>query len=333
MELENEPQIEFSEVLSALLDTSNTFPPRYLYSLSSLEGEDLSQLTNIWGEIDPLRKERLLEDLEMLAVDNFVVSFDEVYKLGLDDPRPQIRLIAIRALLDTEDNKLGNKFIKMLEGEKETLVVAQLASILGNYMFLAELEELPPGLAEKVYKTLLELAKSDQPDIVKQKALISIGYANNQDVAQLIENAYNQKDEDWIISALLAMKNAALPDWSPMIIEHLSSESSDVREAAAQAASEIMDKEMVPHLLNLIDDPEENVQFAAIWALSQIGGDDARLAIEGLLEKATDDEKIAYLEEALENLDLADWALNLDLLNLSEDDLEGMLGDFLDDEE
>ena len=80
-------------------------------------------------------------------------------------------------------------------------------------------------------------------------------------------------------------------------------------------------------MLYLIDDPEEDVKKAAIWSLSEIGGLDARAALEGLLKSTTDDEEIEFLEEALENLDFTELSINFDLLDLSEEDLDEMIED------
>jgi hypothetical protein len=41
---------------------------------------------------------------------------------------------------------------------------------------------------------------------------------------------------------------------------------------------------------------------AAIWSLSQIGGEDVQIYIESLIDSTEDEELIEFLEEALENL-------------------------------
>jgi hypothetical protein len=59
--------------------------------------------------------------------------------------------------------------------------------------------------------------------------------------------------------------------------------------------------------------------------LSEIGGLDARAALEGLLKNSRDDNEIEFLEEALENLDFNEVNLDFELFDLSEEDLEEMI--------
>jgi len=60
-----------------------------------------------------------------------------------------------------------------------------------------------------------------------------------------------------------------------------------------------------PILLQMLEDEEEDddeVISAAIWSLSQIGGEDARIFIANLLDQTEDEDLSDFLEEALENL-------------------------------
>ncbi|MFN2150842.1 MAG: hypothetical protein ACK2T5_04535, partial [Anaerolineales bacterium] len=68
------PAIPFQEVLDALLDTETPFQPRYLYRFSDLESADLADLKTIWGQIPTWRRKALLEDLEQLFGDDYLLS-------------------------------------------------------------------------------------------------------------------------------------------------------------------------------------------------------------------------------------------------------------------
>jgi glutathionylspermidine synthase len=72
----------------------------------------------------------------------------------------------------------------------------------------------------------------------------------------------------------------------------------------------------------MLEDEEEddNVTSAAIWSLSQIGGEDARLYLLNLLEQTEDEDAIKFLEDAIENLDFNEELSNFDLLSLGEED-------------
>ena len=61
---------------------------------------------------------------------------------------------------------------------------------------------------------------------------------------------------------------------------------------------------------------------AAIWALSQTGGERVRQVLEDLLENAEDDEDAEFLDEALENLALTEDMQLFSVLDLADEDLE-----------
>jgi HEAT repeat protein len=57
----------------------------------------------------------------------------------------------------------------------------------------------------------------------------------------------------------------------------------------------------LPSLIDLLDDPDPEVMTASIWALGEIGGDEARYALEPLLD---DDEIGGLAQDALDAMDL-----------------------------
>ncbi len=334
MDFENdtpEKVAPFGEVISALLDMEATFPPKLLYRLSDLEGSELEQMAETWPQIPSVRRQRLLEDLESLADGNYLVDFDEVFKLGLQDTTPHCRLISIRGLWENEEPALGKVFMQILQTDPDNDVRAQAASGLGKYIYLGEMEEIKESLYEEIKNLLIETVSGSQPEAIRRKALEAVGFATDHRVSALIEEAYSKNREDWLLSAMIAIGRSAHNQWVPQVIENLSHESSQIRLEAAQAAGLLAAQETVPHLLQMIDDPEDDVRQAAIWSLSEIGGMDARAALEELLKISKDEEEMDFLEEALDNLDVSDAALEFDFLNLSEEDLELMIGE--EDEE
>jgi HEAT repeat protein len=75
-----------------------------------------------------------------------------------------------------------------------------------------------------------------------------------------------------------------------------------VRAEAVRAAGELEISEAVPNLLELLDDSNEAVRSAAIWSLSQIGGEGVRERLEQLQEETEDEEEADFIESALDNL-------------------------------
>jgi HEAT repeat protein len=325
---EFEEQIDFNEVIDALLDASLSFPAKYLSRMSGLEGVELEQLKETWPQVAPLRRQRLLEDMESLTDGSFLVEFDEVFKLGLDDENSQVKQTAIRGLWENEEPAVGLKLIHILQNDPNPEVCAQAASGFGKYIYLGELEEIDQTLSNRMTQHLIDILSSNEPESVRRRALESLGFSSNPKVTELIESAHNKQREDWTISALIAMGRSANTQWIPQIIENLSHEEAQVRIEAARSAGLLGAQESVPHLLQRIDDPEEDVRLAAIWALSEVGGLDARAALEGLLKKSQDENEIDFLEEALENLDFNELNIDFEMF-----DIEGEDPDELNDED
>jgi len=321
-EEEFEEKVDFNEVIDALLDDAVSFPAKYLSSLSGLEGIELEQLEETWPQITPLRRQRLLEDMESLTDGSFIVEFDQVFKLGLEDENPQVKLTAIRGLWETDDPTVALELMEILETDPNPEVCAQAAAGFGRFIYLGELEEIDQTIPNRMVQQLLAILSTEEPEIVRRRALESLGFSSHPKVPERIEEAYNKEREDWTISALIAMGRSANPQWNPLVIENLSHEEPQVRIEAAQSAGLLGAQETVPHLLQLIDDPEEDVRLAAIWALSEVGGLDARAAVEGLLKKSQDENEIEFLEDALENIDFNELNIDFEIFDIAGDDPE-----------
>ncbi len=328
-----EEKVDFNEVVDALLDSTTTFPAKYLPRLSGLEGLELEQLAEVWPEILPLRRQRLLEDMELLTDDSFIVNFDEVFKLGLEDENPEVKKTAIRGLWESDEPSVAIAFLEILQSDPNSDVCAQAARGLGKFIYLGELAEIDQKLAEQINQILIKAATGDEPEIVRLYAVESLGFSSRPEATTVIEEAYNKQKEDWLVSALIAMGRSANNQWIPQIIENLSHEEPQIRMEAAQSAGLLGSQQAVPHLLQLIDDPEVEVKLAAIWALSEVGGMDARAALEGLLKKSQDENEIDFLEDALENIDFNELNLDFELFDISPEEAEDPFDDNDWDEE
>jgi HEAT repeat protein len=321
----SQPQIDFQQVIDALLEADTPFPARFLYRFSDLQVNDLERLKEIWPDLKPERRERLLEDLELLAEGNFTVSFDAVYMLGLSDPSARVRQLAIRALWEAEDKALVPVLINILEKDTNLDTRAQAANGLGKFIYLGEFEEIPESLHRDTLETLLKATGAGYPELVRRRALEGLGFSSDPRVTGLIEKAYNKDNDEWLISALIAMGRSAHSQWIPMVIENINHSDNLVRLRAVQAAGELSAAKAVEHLLESLQDPDDDIRLAAVWALSEIGGPEARDAIEIMLEETDDEEEIDMIEDALENLEFSDMVNDFTLLDLDEAELEDMI--------
>ena len=129
------------------------------------------------------------------------------------------------------------------------------------------------------------------------------------------------------------MGRSADERWSDEVTRSMVSVNDHTRKAAVQAAGELGLKSARPLLLNMLGEEEdETVLNAVIWSLSQIGGEDVRTYLESLLDRIEDEDQIAFLEEALDNLAFTEDLERFDLLAFDpEDELVELEED--DDEE
>jgi HEAT repeat protein len=154
--------------------------------------------------------------------------------------------------------------------------------------------------------------------------LESLGYSSRPEVVTLIESTFHRENPEWQASALLAMGRSADERWEDEITVSLVNEDDRIRKAAVEAAGELPLKVAGPLLLKLLEEEEDDeIISAAIWSLSQIGGEDVRTYLENMLDQSEDDEQIAYLEEALDNLAFTEDLDRFDLISIDPDlDLE-----------
>jgi hypothetical protein len=146
------------------------------------------------------------------------------------------------------------------------------------------------------------LTDGREPALVQSRALESIAYSGELGVRQLIEDAYYSPDETRRLSALVAMGRSADVRWRRLARAELTNPDPAMRAAAAFACGELEARAALPDLLQLLLDRDQTVRLAAMFALSHIGGSQARSALQTIVEQGDDVESYAA-EQALEEMD------------------------------
>lgn len=316
----NTDPIPFHSVLDALLDENKQFPRGYLREFSDIGSLELKTLLDTWPRVTLRRKQSLLEELKVLAEADTLVSFEDVARALLTDPEPTVRKQAIVLLAESEDLKLVPTFLDMLSNDSDINVRRETANVLNLFVDLGELEEIPENVYHQVEDALLASANSEDDARVRRAALESLGYSSRPEVITLIESAFQREDPHWQTSALLAMGRSADDRWADDVLNSLVNDDNRIRRAAVQAAGALSIKSAGPLLLKILAEEEEgDVVSAAIWSLSQIGGEDARIFLQNLLDQAEDDEQIDFLEDALDNLAFTEDLNSFDLMTYDPD--------------
>ncbi len=295
--------LSFQKVIDSLLAGSPEFPRQYLQEFSDIAPTELRAVLDAWPRVELKRKLTLLDELDTLAENDTLVSFDDFAISLLTDPDPQVRARAIRLLDESEDVKLVPSFLDMLKNDPDVNVRAQAATALHLFVDLGELEEIPEPIQRQIEDALLTSITSEDDARVRRAALESIGYSSREEVATLIQSSFQREDPQWRVSALTAMGRSADDRWADEVTRALVSENDNIRRAAVQAAGELSLGATRPLLLRMLNEEEDStVLSAVIWSLSQIGGEDVRTFLENILDQMEDEEQIAFLEEALDNL-------------------------------
>lgn len=334
----NKQKNSFDSVLDALLDTKKEFPHRYLTLFSDIGPLELKTLLDVWPRVDLKRKLSLLEGLAALVEKDTLVNFDDLARALLNDPEAVVRVQILRLLGECEDIRLTPAYLDMLKNDANADVRAQTANTLGYFVALGELDEIAEGTYSQIQAALFESARSDEVMRVRRQALESLGYASKPEVVKLIEASMKHTDSEWQGSALIAMGRSADERWEDEILRALIDENDGIRHAAVRAAGTLPLKSARTVLLRMLAEGEEDDEIiaAAIWSLSQIGGEDVRTFLETLLdqvEEEEDEDKIALLEEALDNLAFTEDLDRFELMAIDPDVLDDLEGDEVEDEE
>jgi len=231
------------------------------------------------------------------------MDFTAVGNIALNDQDEQVREAALNLFWECESKRFIPTGLRLLEDDPSARVRALSAAIMGHFIFLGETDAIPEESANVIVECLLNTYKNDSDKLVRRRALESLGYSSRSEINPLITQAIAQQDDEWLASGLYAMGRSADPSWSKLISNYLHHPDSSVREEAVRAAGELELINIRKILLDILDeDEDEDVRAAAIWSLSQIGGEDVRETFTKLLEEAEDDEFSDFLENALDNL-------------------------------
>ena len=320
----NDELIPFQRVLDTLLDKDKDIPYRYLSEFSDIEPASLKSLLETWPRIGLERKLVLLEQLNTLANNDTLVSFDDLGRALLTDSEPQVRIRAMRLLVECEDVRLVPIYIDMLTKDSAVAVRAEAATMLGIFVQLGEFEDIPANVHHQIEDVLLEVLNGEDEPSVRRRVLEALGFSSRIEVPVLIESSFNRQDPDWQASAVFAMGRSNDERWADKVLRMMVSENRRIRLAAVQASGELGLALARPLLLRLLEDEDdEAVAGAAIWSLSQIGGEDVRLYLQNLLDKVEDDDdQAAFLEEALDNLAFTEDMAGFDLLAFDADEID-----------
>jgi len=315
-------KLTFQNVLEHLSNSNKDIPHSHLKFYSDLDPKSIKLFLDVWTRVEPTRKLVLLDQLLSYLDSDTIVSYEEIGRVLLDDPDARVRTRAIRLLVESDDPKLADKLIDIFLHDAEFAPRLEAVQLLGEFILLGELDKVNQSLQRRMEDALIGLVRSEEDSTLRKRALESLSFSSRPEIAALIESAFERIDPAWIASALRAMGRSHDERWKENVVSMLLDEDPIIKFAAIEAAGQLIIEEAVPILLQILDDEEEpeDVATAAIWALSQIGGDDARTYLVALIDQTEYEDLVEFLEDALENLNFTEEFNKFDLLTLDEDD-------------
>lgn len=293
----------FASALERLADSQDPISTSTLFSLSDVNRQELQRFAETWLGLPVERRRQIAMAMGELAEENIEADFNRLFRYLLDDEDAEVREHAVDGLWEDEDAGLINPMIGAMRSDAAARVRAAAASSLGRFVLLAETKRIPAERGEQIAEALLSVIRNPGEDeLVRRRAIESIAYRGDETVRDIVESAFASDDARMRASALFAMGRSADPYWRRTVAQELWSADPHLRFEAARAAGELEYKVVVPRLVELLEDPDREVQEASITALGQIGGKVAREALVALVEG--DDEVARDLaQDALDELE------------------------------
>ncbi len=293
----------FSTFLARLRDPGISLAKVGLQRLSDLPLEEAQEFKRVWPTIDVKRRRKITSSLVELAEENFEFDFTATFYVAVTDADAEVRREGIEGLWESMTYDTADLLIRVLRSDPSPDVRAAAAASLARFTYLAEMGKTDRETAGKVRESLLAAYRSDaEPIQVKRRALEALGYLCDDDIADIVAQAYQSEDAKMRASAVFAMGRNCHPRWLSIILDEMRSPNPEMRFEAARAAGELEDQMAVPQLEDLISDPDEEVRHAAIASLGEIGGNRARRALQACL-RSSDASIRQAAEEALEEID------------------------------
>jgi hypothetical protein len=321
--------LTFEEAMLRLEDERVVLSSFVLYALSGPSAEEIRIFRRQWPTLPVERRRKIIAALTESAEANFELDFNALFRVTMGDDDEHVRTASIDGLWEDEGVTLIAPLVHLVRKDGAASSRAAAAASLGRFVLLGELEELDERYVQLVHGALLEaIADGNELLEVRRRAVESIAYWDEPRVRDIIAAAYQETDESMRISAVFAMGRSADPDWSETVRGELHSSNPAMRYEAARACGELGAKAAVPELIALVSDPDREVQFAAVGALGQIGGRQARRVLERCARSADEAMRLTA-EDALAELHLGQQSLDLLVLDSDsepgdEDDMEPM---------
>ncbi len=278
--------------------------PEYssLRALSAIDDRSLEELRTLWPELEAERRRELLASLSQLGSEEALLDFQRIHLSALLDPDTATRILAVRGIAVEEDPRYLGLLCSQLGSDPVPAVRAEIADALGGWVISMEFGLLSEEDAEELQVVLTDrVTDIEEETEVRARSMEALGACSDETVGELIGETYEIGSERLRVAAICAMGRSAQETWLPILVFSFDDEDPEIRSTAATAAGLMLAEGAVAPLSLLLDDPELDVQLAAIAALGEIANEEGERILTRLVRESSVGEVREAAEEALQH--------------------------------
>ncbi len=266
-------------------------------------------------EISGMNKKEKMDFINVVEEDEerFFHDYSEELNILIHDPDNEIKAKAILCLWDYPTTHFLNFLLDAAHDDLGKQVRENSIIVLGRFIFEGSMEgydlELNNPIAteditiddyNKVKNTLLNIYKDNKRTVDDRRlALEALSFSSEDEIEELIKDAYNNKDKSFKQSAIFSMGRNGNIRWNDIILIELKNTDTDLQREAIKAAGEGKVDKAGPELLKLTYSDDPDIVKLSAWSLGQTGWEDAFNRLYELSE-SKDHEIQVIADEAIE---------------------------------
>jgi HEAT repeat protein len=298
----------------------------------------------------PSKKERIALLKRIVEVPDYMTDDSPVLRDHLDDPEPEVRMLAIQGLWDYPDAEFIPLLFAAAENDPDEQVRCRAIVTLGRYIYEGEmgdydfdfgpmeevmrLDELSKEDFLKVKEFLLGIYRDESKTLDERRfAVEALSFLSDEEVFAIIEEAHVHPEPKMKLSAIFSMGRSGHMRWTEVILNELHNPDPDLQREAIRAAGEAGLTDAGKDLWRLTYSEDRETQLEAIWALGQSGWEGAFDRLDELSLDIIDPEIQETAEAALEEWYIYSGAMTGEMLDENGFNLDDDLETFVEGED
>jgi len=298
----------------------------------------------------PPKEERIALLKRIVEVPDYMTDDSPVLRDHLDDPEPEVRMLAIQGLWDYPDAEFIPLLFAAAENDPDEQVRCRAIITLGRYIYEGEmgdydfdfgpmdevmrLDELSKEDFLKVKEFLIAIYRDEGKTLDERRfAVEALSFLNAEEVFDIIEEAHAHPEPKMKLSAIFGMGRSGNMRWTEVILNELQNPNPDLQREAIRAAGEAGLTDAGKDLWRLTYSEDRETQLEAIWALGQSGWEGAFDRLDELSLDSVDPEIQETAEAALEEWYIYSGAVTGEMLDENGFDLDDELETFVEGED